>query len=101
MDNCSPISTPIITEEASLPHDNDPIDAFTFRRIVGALQYLTFTHPDIVYAVNKVFQQLNSLIFAHFRAVKQILRYIKGTQNLILLYLCHSPLTLYGFFDSD
>lgn len=29
-------------------------EATTYRSIVGALQYLTLTHPDIAYSLNKV-----------------------------------------------
>jgi hypothetical protein len=44
------------SEKLSL-HKGDllgPIDASKYRSIVGALQYLTLTRPDIAFAVNKV-----------------------------------------------
>jgi hypothetical protein len=37
---------------AKLPTDGVPVaDPTQFRSIVGALQYLTFTRPDIAYAL--------------------------------------------------
>lgn len=34
--------------------DHDFVDATTYRGLVGSLQYLTFTRPDITHAVNRV-----------------------------------------------
>jgi hypothetical protein len=48
---CKPCSTPIDTH-AKLPTDGVPVaDPTQFRSIAGALQYLTFTRPNIAYAV--------------------------------------------------
>lgn len=54
-------------------------DPTLYRSIVGALQYLTFSRPDIAYAVNTVCQFMTSPTDVHFTAVKRILRYLQGT----------------------
>jgi hypothetical protein len=41
--------------------------------IVGALQYLTFTRPDIAYVVNTICQFMTSPTDVHFAATKRIL----------------------------
>lgn len=52
-----PISTPMSTA-ASLSHCGTLFhQANLFRSIVGGLQYLTFTRPDISFAVNRVVAQ--------------------------------------------
>ena len=51
-------------------------DITQYRSIVGALQYLTFTRPDIAYAVNTVCQYMTNPSDVHFSAVKRILRYL-------------------------
>lgn len=52
MSSCRPSATPVDTN-AKLAHDSGPpiSDPSHFRSLAGALQYLTFTRPDISYAV--------------------------------------------------
>ncbi|KAM2731024.1 hypothetical protein EV1_002203 [Malus domestica] len=64
------------------PHDNPEM----YRSIMGALQYLTITKPDISYAMNQVCQFMHSLKNTHWMAVKRILRYVKATYNHGLVY---------------
>lgn len=46
------IATPQVLKEKPASSDDTPIDATNFKSIVGTLQYLTFTRPDIVHAIN-------------------------------------------------
>jgi hypothetical protein len=48
-------------------------DATKYRSIVGALQYLTLTRPDISFSINKVCQYLHSSTTIHWIAVKRII----------------------------
>ena len=47
------IATPQVLKPKPTSSDNIVVDATEFRSIVGALQYLTFTRPDITHAVNR------------------------------------------------
>ena len=98
------VSTPMVTSEKLSRLDGtvlSPGDATQYRSVVGALQYLTLTRPDISFSVNKVCQFLQSPTDVHWTAVKRILRYLKQTQNLVLLLQKSSPLLLSGFADAD
>ena len=54
MTDCKPCSTPIDTT-AKLSADGPPVaDATDYRALAGALQYLTFTHPDISYICSTI-----------------------------------------------
>ncbi|RVW82310.1 hypothetical protein CK203_041694 [Vitis vinifera] len=56
--------------------DDSPLAYATeYGRLVGALQYLTFTRPDITHVVNQVCQHFRSLTTQHLREVKHILWY--------------------------
>ncbi|XP_071728318.1 uncharacterized mitochondrial protein AtMg00810-like [Rutidosis leptorrhynchoides] len=96
-----PISTPLPTA-ASFTSDGPPYDDPTYyRSLVGALQYLTITRPDISYAVNQVSQFLQAPTLDHFQAVKRIIRYVKGTLQFGLTFH-HSPKpSLLGYSDAD
>ncbi|KAH9733814.1 reverse transcriptase Ty1/copia-type domain-containing protein [Citrus sinensis] len=101
MQDSTAVATPMAVKEVPRFDDAQPVNATEYRQIVGSLQYLTFTRPDITHAVNKVCQKFQQPTKADLRAVKRILRYLKGTLNFGLRYLKQSSLTLYGFLDSD
>ena len=52
MANCNPCSTPVDTQD-KLSEDEGTLvaDPIAYRSLAGAQQYLTFTRPDITYAV--------------------------------------------------
>jgi len=68
---------------------------------VGALQYLTFTHPDICFVVNKVCQCMHTPTDSHWAAIKHILRYLKGTTSCGFHITRGSCFALHGFIDAD
>ena len=56
MSNCKPMNTPMSSTEKLSAFAGDqlgPLDATQYRSVVGALQYLTLTRPNISFAVNR------------------------------------------------
>ncbi|XP_071686704.1 secreted RxLR effector protein 161-like [Rutidosis leptorrhynchoides] len=72
-----------------------------YRRIVGKLNYLTLTRPDIAFPVSVVSQFLSSPRTSHWDAVTHILKYLKGTPGRGLLYQNCGHHTIEGFSDAD
>jgi hypothetical protein len=86
MSKCKAADTPLSSTEKLSAHDGHvlgPSDATKYRSLVGALQYLTLTRPDLCFAVNKVCQYLHSPTTTHWSAAKRILRYVQGSLNLL------------------
>jgi hypothetical protein len=57
-------------------------DSVQYWSIVGALQYLTLTRPDLSFSVNKVCQFLHAPTTLHWMSVKGILRYLCGSVKI-------------------
>ncbi|KAJ0844517.1 putative RNA-directed DNA polymerase [Helianthus annuus] len=96
-----PAPTPLSTNVSFVSTGESFPDVTHYRSIVGALQYLTITRPDISYAVNQVSQFLHAPTVAHYQEVKRILRYLKGTAAYGLHYTRPSHTSLLGYSDAD
>ncbi|KAL6328179.1 hypothetical protein AAG906_034322 [Vitis piasezkii] len=92
MMECTHINTPMAFKSIITSSDEQPIDPTRYRQLVGSLQYLTFTRPDIVHAVNKACQHFQAPTKADLRAVKLILRYLKGTMEHVISFFKQSSL---------
>lgn len=78
------------------------VDSTKYRSLVGGLRYLVHTRPDIAFSVGMVSRYMEHPTMLHLNAVKRILRYVKGTLRLGLVYSKMSGNNvLTGFSDSD
>ncbi|XP_047261424.1 uncharacterized mitochondrial protein AtMg00810-like, partial [Capsicum annuum] len=100
MVDANPISSP--AEPGSrLTLSGDPLpDACLYRSVIGALQYVTITRPEISYAVKRVYQFMQAPTIAHWSAAKRILRYLKGSIHDGLLLRPMSNSSLVAFSDA-
>lgn len=100
--DCKPCSTPVDTHAKLFADGSAVADATQYRSLTGALQYLTFTRPNISYAVQQVCLHMHSPREPHLTAVKRILRYLRGTLDLGLTLHRISPTTeLIAYSDAD
>ncbi|XP_023760835.1 uncharacterized mitochondrial protein AtMg00810-like [Lactuca sativa] len=93
--------TPLATSDYLVSQGTSFSDPTYYRSLVGALQYLTITRPDISYVVNQVSQFLHAPTLDHFQAVKRILRYVKGTISFGLHFTQPRSPSLLGYSDTD
>ncbi|GJR76525.1 ribonuclease H-like domain-containing protein [Tanacetum coccineum] len=101
MVNCNPSRTPVDTE-SKLGDDGDSVsDPTLYRSLAGSLQYLTFTRPDISYAVQQVCLYMHDPREPHFSALKRILRYVQGTLDYGLQLFSSSTTDLVAYSDTD
>ena len=100
MENCKPLPTPCpITCSATSTKSID--NPHLYRRVVGALQYLLFTRPDIAFAVNQACLSMHSPQSADWIRLKHLLRYLKGTVTHGLYFNSRSSPSLTAFSDAD
>ncbi|XP_014506428.1 uncharacterized protein LOC106766193 [Vigna radiata var. radiata] len=74
--NSKPMDTLMDPDTKLLPKQGEPMsNPKKYRRLVGKLNYLTVTRPDISFAVSVVSQFFNSPCEDHWNAVIRILKY--------------------------
>ena len=102
MHDAKPVTTPLPTSPKLTLHGGTLLKDLTeYRSVVGSLQYLAFTRPDISYAVSRLSQFMHRPTTEHWQAAKRVLRYLAGTTTHGILLSRRSPLTLHGFSDAD
>ena len=80
--DCKPIDTPMDSNVKLIPGQGEPLqDQGRYRRLVGKLNYLTITWPDISFPLSIVSQFLQSPCDSHWDVAVRILRYVKGTPS--------------------
>ena len=101
MMDCKPMSTPLVVKHTPSAEATPLADPSHYRGIVGALQYLTLTRPDLSYSVNYVSQFMHAPTAAHLKLIHRILRYVKGTLSTGIHLTSDSSLALSAYFDAD
>jgi len=81
--------------------EGDKVDATRYRSLVGSLRYLTNTRPNLMLSVGITSCFMEESRYSHCKALKQILRYVKGTMLFGLLFTKSDNYRLSGYSDSD
>ena len=104
MGECNATKLPM-EHKQQLHKDNegDPVDATEYRRVIDCLRYLLHTRPDLSFAVGMASRYMEKPTMMHHKAVKHILRYLKGTIHFGLVYTRgrYEEEELVGYTDSD
>ncbi|GKE87758.1 ribonuclease H-like domain-containing protein [Tanacetum coccineum] len=101
MEHCNPCRTPFDTESKLGPEGDPVTDPTLYRGLAGALHYLTFTRPDITYAVQQVCLHMHDPREPHLEVLKRILRYVRGTLDYGLQPFASSTSQLTAYSDAD
>ena len=94
MTDCKPVGTPMLpgeklTSEQSPKTDEEKreMENIPYISAVGSLMYLaTMTRPDIAYTVGVLARFNSNPGMAHWKAVKHVFRFLKGTLDIKLEY---------------
>ena len=73
------------------------------QRLTGSLNHLAgFTRPDISFAVSKLSQFNSNPTTSHLKAAMHVLRYLKSTRNLCIVYKRQpGTVIIVGYSDAD
>nr|GEX48904.1 retrotransposon protein, putative, Ty1-copia subclass [Tanacetum cinerariifolium] len=100
LSNCNLVSSPLVTSSSLSLDDNTAFsNPVKYRQVVGSLQYVTLSRPDIAFVVNKVCQYMHAPTENHWSTVKRILQYLHGTVEHGMLICRSSCSTLQAFTD--
>ena len=102
MNGCKAVSTPL-EQNIKLRSDDrkKEVNGTLYRQLVGCLNYLTTTRPDIAYAISILSQFMAKPHESHWIPAKRVLRYLKGTINFGIEYTNACNVELIDHFDSD
>ena len=96
MDTPLEVNTKYRSEEGDLLPDPT-----VFRQLVGSLNYLTITCPDISFAVQQVSQFMHTPRHLYLAAVCRIIKYLRGSPSCGLFFPTGSPLRLVVYSDAN
>ena len=102
MTTCKVATTPGTAANKSSNDDNDniPVDKdehALYRRIVGKLQWMTYTRPDLSFATKELARSLQQPTYLDMKKMKHVLRYLQGTKDY--KFILH-PTTIPGNKDT-
>jgi hypothetical protein len=105
MENCKSVSTPLELgrKYEELGKEDEQFDTRKYQRAIGCLTYAaTISRPDLSIAVSILSKFMSNPGVEHWKGVKRVLRYVKGTLDYGLLYSANnSSTTLTGYTDAD
>ncbi|WZZ35211.1 hypothetical protein YC2023_018612 [Brassica napus] len=102
--DAKPVTTLMtVSQNLTLQSGTTIADPREFRMIVGSLQYLSITRPDIAYSVNRLSQFMHRPTDDHWQAAKRVLRYLTGTLSHGIMLRRNTPLSLslHAYSDAD
>lgn len=99
---CNPTQSPMDAGlKLSKAQEEPNTDEKEYPRRIGCLRYLVHTRPDLSYSVGVLSRYMHEPKESHASALKQILRYIKGTCGYGLNFRRSSNETIVGYSDSS
>ena len=110
-DYCGLLLLYLVTEYLSLQvmvpvKQDDYRETFPYASALGAILYLRLTRPDLMVSISILARFMQNPSKAHWTAIKDILRYVKGSLGRGLLYASsgltlNQPWKLRLWVDSD
>ena len=105
MQDCNSVNTPMDPSiKLTATTDSDvKVDSSQYQQYIGELMFAAIaTRPDIMFAVSQLSSYNSNPCQRHLAAAKHVLRYLKGTINLGIVYKRQStPKSPRGFWSNE
>ncbi|KAK3004629.1 hypothetical protein RJ639_019506 [Escallonia herrerae] len=101
MSGCRPVETPIDPNQKLGDNEGDLINTSRYQKLVGKLIYLSYTTPDIAFAVSLVSQFMHSPHEEHREAVYRIMRYFKSSPGKGLFFRKNEQRNFEAYTNAD
>lgn len=102
LSNYKRVATPLPANLKLTTHDGTLLkDPSLYRSLVGKLNFLTHTRPDLSYSVQTLSQYMQSPREPHLKALYHTLRYVYHTSGQGIMLHSSDHITLQAFSDSD
>ncbi|GKB98527.1 retrovirus-related pol polyprotein from transposon TNT 1-94 [Tanacetum coccineum] len=99
---CKLVTLPLVYKcKLSKDDGKKLINPTRFRSIVGSLLYLTISRPNLAFAASFLSRFMCESSSSHLGAAKRVLRYVKCSFNLGIMFKRNKVMKLEGYADSD
>nr|XP_016495316.1 PREDICTED: uncharacterized mitochondrial protein AtMg00810-like [Nicotiana tabacum] len=100
--DCNAVASPLDVNLKLSIKDGEPLsDPLLYRNLIGKLNFLTNTRPDLAFSVQLLSQFMHVPISSHLSAAYHVLKYVKGTLGQGLFMSAASDFSLHAYYDSD
>nr|GFA16332.1 ribonuclease H-like domain, reverse transcriptase, RNA-dependent DNA polymerase [Tanacetum cinerariifolium] len=77
------------------------VNSTEYQSLIGCLRYLLHTRPDLSYSVGLLSRFMQEPQEQHMKAIRQVLRYVKGTKYYGITYRHNRGNKIHGYSDSS
>jgi hypothetical protein len=109
MYKCSAMPAPVVKGDMlgtfqclNNKYESDQMKSIPYASAVGSLMYAQVcTRPDIAFITGLLARFQTNPGLKHWEAIKKVLRYLRGTKNIMLTYRKSNELKFVGYADAD
>jgi hypothetical protein len=105
MADCNAVTAPMVVDgvTTAIGADHKPLESSVpYQSLIGSLLYASVcTRPDITMAVSYLSKFMTKPMQVHWEQAKRVLRYLKGTVDMPLVYGGDQSIRLVGYSDAD
>ncbi|GJR95478.1 ribonuclease H-like domain, reverse transcriptase, RNA-dependent DNA polymerase [Tanacetum coccineum] len=77
------------------------VNSIEYRSLIRCLRYLLHTRPNLSYSIGLLSRFMQEPKEQHMKAIRQVLRYVKGTKDYGITYKHNGGNKIHGFSDSS